>query len=292
MSGLPVTTDRPASLGDRLGANLRPVANRLRGTHLKRAPWVDPTRWAIATAIGIVLVVVVAIGLDNVALGWGHALWPSTRGFFEWITRYGKSDWLLIPTGVLVIVVVFGDWRQVDRRIAAGWGEVAGLAAAFFLVVAISGLSIDIIKPIVGRWRPNFVENGAFAFSPFTFGGYAHYSFPSGHATTVAAAAIFGFFALPLRWGIAVAVATALVAFSRVVVNAHHTSDVIGGVLAGLGIGYLLIRVLAEAGIGFTVRADGTIHPRVGVLDQLRRRREGGLAMMFPNLWIALRPRY
>jgi membrane-associated phospholipid phosphatase len=290
MSGPPLATGRPAPIVDRLRGNWLPVATRLRAVELRKAPWVDPRRWAILILIAVGMIAATALAFDNWALAWGDGLSPVARGFFQWVTRYGRSDWLLMPTGILVIVLAFGDWRQVDRRIAAAWGEVAGLAGAFFLVVAIPGLAIDIVKPIVGRWRPNFVEDGAFAFSPFSFGGYAHYSFPSGHATTVSAAAIFAIFALPRRWGIAVALAAAVVAVSRILVNAHHPSDVAGGVLAGLGIGYLVIRVLAEAGIGFAVGADRTVHPRVGVLDRLRRRREGGLAIMLPNLWIALSP--
>lgn len=287
MSRLPTSADTPKTLTERLRANWKPVGMRLHSVDLRRAPWVLPGRWAALVAGGLVLVVLVAVALDNEALGWSNALPQAILDFFRWVTRYGQSDWLLIPTGVLVIVIALGDWTKVDRRIAAAWMEVAGLALAFFIVVAVPGLVIDIIKPIVGRWRPELLTDGAFGFSPFTFSA-AYYSFPSGHATTVAAVTIFALFALPRRWGIAVAAIAGVIAVSRVMVSAHHPSDVTGGVLAGLGIGYLLIRVLADAGIGFVCGPDGDVRPRLDILRRLRHRREGGLAIMFPNLWVAL----
>ncbi len=83
-------------------------------------------------------------------------------------------------------------------------------------------------------------------------------AFPSGHATTAFAAAI-AFGALwprlrPLLWTYAI-----VIALSRVIVTAHHPSDVVAGAIAGV-VGALLVRDwLAARRLGFSVRADGAV---------------------------------
>ena len=52
-----------------------------------------------------------------------------------------------------------------------------------------------------------------------------------------------------------------VIAISRVVVTAHHPSDVIAGALVG-GIGALLVRNwYAARRLGFAVAAGGTVYP-------------------------------
>ena len=82
---------------------------------------------------------------------------------------------------------------------------------------------------------------GENAWTPLWFGWRSDYAaFPSGHATTAFAAAI-AIGALwpklrPVMWVYAVAIAV-----SRVIVTAHHPSDVIAGAIVGT-IGALLVR--------------------------------------------------
>jgi undecaprenyl-diphosphatase len=55
-----------------------------------------------------------------------------------------------------------------------------------------------------------------------------------------------------------------VIAVSRVVVTAHHPSDVIAGALVG-GVGALLVRNwYAARRLGFAVAADGTVFPLPG----------------------------
>ena len=61
-------------------------------------------------------------------------------------------------------------------------------------------------------------------------------SFPSGHATASFTAAVLLSDGTP--WAPALFVLAAIVSFSRVYVKIHHASDVIGGVLIGLAIGF------------------------------------------------------
>jgi undecaprenyl-diphosphatase len=237
-------------------------------------------------AAGIALAVLTGWLFDARVIAWTETLPPAVHGFFAWSTRFGQSDWLLIPAGIIVIAIMLGDWRGVSRVNAAAWWEIGSFAAVFFVVVAVPGLVTDIIKPVVGRFRPDFVHEGAFAFAPFSFGGYAHYSFPSGHATTMGAVAVLAAF-VPNAVTIPILSATAIVAISRVMIGVHFPSDVVAGALIGAGVGYLILRSMAEAGIVFVKRGDGSVRGRFGVLRRVMRGR-AGLAALFPALWTAL----
>ncbi len=80
-------------------------------------------------------------------------------------------------------------------------------------------------------------------------------------------------------------IATAIVAISRVMIDVHFPSDVVAGALVGFGVGYVILRSMADAGIVFISRR-GVVTSRFGVLRRLRRR--GQLANLFPALWVAL----
>jgi undecaprenyl-diphosphatase len=234
-------------------------------------------------ALGAALVVAVALGLDAAAIASVDRLPPAVKALFQWATRYGKSDWLLVPAASVMIVVGLGDWRAVSRVNAAAWHEIAALAGILFLVVALSGIATDVVKPLVGRVRPGFAS-GPFDFSPLSFAGYRHYSFPSGHATTAAAVATL---ALYVRgsWTVAVVAAAGVVAVSRVAIGAHWPSDVVGGVFVGVGVSWLVLRASVAAGVGLRALPDGRVRWRTGVLRRIRRSRFA----LFPGLWLALR---
>lgn len=275
-------TDYPT----RIRRNWELAAGRLRAAPKRLAP-IDRRRAAFLIAAGIVLIVLVGILFDARAIAWSRTLPPPVRGTFDWITQWGKSGWLLIPSGILVVVVMLGDWRRVSRANAAAWFEIATFAAVLFVVVAATGLTTDIIKPLVGRFRPDYVEQGAFAFAPLSFGGFSNYSFPSGHATTMAAVAVMATF-VPGVVTVPIVIAAGLVAVSRVIIGVHFPSDVVGGTLIGFGVGYLILRAMTAAGIVYAVRRGRRRH-RFGTVRRLHRR-GGRLAELFPALWTALSP--
>jgi undecaprenyl-diphosphatase len=263
------------------------AAHRLRAASTRLAP-IDRRRAAVLIVTGVALIFVTAILFDARLIAWGRSLPPGVHAVFEWITEWGKSDWLLVPSGVIVVVVLLGDWRRGSRANAGAWFEIATFAAVLFVVVAATGLTTDIIKPIVGRFRPDFVPGGGtFAFAPLSFGGYANYSFPSGHATTMAAVAVMATF-VPGVVTIPIVALAALVAVSRVIIGVHFPSDVVGGTLIGFGVGYLVLRVMTAAGIVYAARS-GVMRYRFGTVRRLRRR-GGRLSELFPALWTALSP--
>lgn len=111
-----------------------------------------------------------------------------------------------------------------------------GLAIGMILLVIVSDqISSSLLKNLFERARPcKVLEN-----VHLLVGCTDSYSFPSSHAVNnFAAAMFFTYFYRHLKW-ILFSVAT-LMALSRIFVGVHYPSDVFGGALIGLVIGYSL----------------------------------------------------
>jgi membrane-associated phospholipid phosphatase len=158
------------------------------------------------------------------------AWWVEMFGF---VTEAGDSKWTLVPS--LVVGAVFW-WR---RR------EIARPALAVFAAVAGSGLMVNAFKIMLCRYRPAaYFDRGFYGFDPFAFAvEYSRNSFPSGHATTAAGAAVALGLIFP-RFRFVFWAAGALVAFSRVPITAHYLSDVLAGGLVGVWWGVWMHRLL------------------------------------------------
>ncbi len=190
-------------------------------------------------------------------------LQDATRSF----THLGKSQWFLWPTAIVLLALAATDFPgqpRFSRGVLAAWAVRLGFV---FTAIALPGLFVTVVKRLIGRARPFVVGDDVWAYVPFGWTP-AYASFPSGHATTAFAAlvAIGAIFpqARALMWIYAV-----LIAISRVVVTAHHPSDVIAGALVG-AIGALLVRDwFAARRLGFTVAADGSVRAMPG--PSLRR---------------------
>jgi undecaprenyl-diphosphatase len=185
------------------------------------------------------------------------SLWP-----VRILTDFGKSAYVLwlLSAMLFVVALVSPRLQGTSRSLLLGLGT--RLQFIFFAVL-VPVLGGELIKWIVGRGRP-FVggEANAFNFAHFV-GGEAYASFPSGHAVTSFALA----FAVTAIWPqarIAMAVYAVLIALSRLVLLAHHPSDVVAGALIGV-IGAMAVRYwFAARRLGFAIRRDGAIVPLTG----------------------------
>lgn len=185
------------------------------------------------------------------------SLWP-VRIF----TDFAKSTYVLwaLAATLTLIALILPRLNGVSQAILIG---VGWRIQYIFFAVLVAVLTSEVLKYLVGRGRP-FVggEANAFNFKHFTE-SEAFASLPSGHAVTAFALA-FAISSIwrkagPFMWTFAV-----LICCSRVILLAHHPSDVVAGALTGV-IGAMFVRYwFAARRLGFTIGRNGSIIPLVG----------------------------
>jgi len=184
-------------------------------------------------------------------------LWP-----LRIFTDLAKSTYVLwaLFAVLIVILLTLPRLNLISRPVLVAFGVRIQYLFFSVLVAMISG---EIIKFVVGRGRP-FVGGEANAFNYMHFSGSEAYSsLPSGHALTAFALA----FAVSSVWRkatLVMIVYAVLICISRVVLLAHHPSDVVAGALTGI-IAAMLVRYwFAARRLGFKIGRDGTIEPLAG----------------------------
>ena len=216
--------------------------------------------WPLWALLGLLAVAVLLDAPVSEAL----RNWPAyERAFFRFITDFGKSDWLLIPT--LVAWAACSGALRLRLTYSWAWAArgLASISAYIFVSIAFSGIVVVILKRIFGRARPMYLEDlGVLHFQPFDLFDWSFHSFPSGHATTALA------LALVLRtlanrrfhgWFLAFGFAIGL---SRIVVGDHYLSDVIAGSFVGLASAILVRDYFATRRWGMRIE-DGQVNFRM-----------------------------
>ena len=215
----------------------------------------------LSAALGVGIVVLM-FAID----AWEIAQMPKRGTPSLWwlriVTDFGKDEYVLavLAATLVVIAIVAPAIRGVRRSMLLGLGTRLQF---IFVSVALSNLVTEILKYCVGRGRP-FVggEGNVLHFSHFA-GNPAYYSFPSGHATTAFALAM----AVSAVWPqarVAMAIYALIIAMSRLVLLAHHPSDVVAGAMVGI-VGTVFVRYwFAARRLGFAIQQDGSIVSLVG----------------------------
>lgn len=103
------------------------------------------------------------------------------------------------------------------------------------LAVLLSDLATDVLKNLIHRVRPC----NALADARILAGCTESFSFPSGHATNVFAAAVYLSYFYRRYLPIFLVLAS-LVAYSRIYVGVHYPLDVVGGIVVG-SVGAILV---------------------------------------------------
>lgn len=177
------------------------------------------------------LALVVALGTRGQALpideAW-HALWLHPPEGIVIAARVLNSigGGFLGVIGIPVLGAAFFFWRR---------GALA--AALFLLASAVSALSVQVLKNLVGRPRPDGMLVEA------DFG-----SFPSGHAANAATIAVIAFLLFPRLWVALVGIAwVVLMGLSRTALSVHWLSDILAGTLLGIAAA-LTVAVFFESG--------------------------------------------
>ena len=181
-------------------------------------------------------------------------LWPA-----RFLTDFGKDTYVLL----LLAMVLLGVMLAIPAMHEAARARLLGISLRLqFVLLAVSVPLVvgEPLKWIVGRGRP-FVGGEANPFNFVHFAGTeAYFSFPSAHSITAFALAFAVAAAWPRLRGVMIAYAL-VIAFTRLVLLAHHPSDVVAGASIGI-IGAMCVRYwFAVRGLGFTVDPDGAISP-------------------------------
>jgi membrane-associated phospholipid phosphatase len=209
---------------------------------------------------GAVLIVALMFGFDATEIGLmpprgAPSAWPA-----RFITDFGKDSYVLtsLAAALIVMALVYPMMRGASRgRLLRFAGHIEYL----FCAVALPVFFTEIIKYVVGRGRP-FVGGKAnpFNFAPFT-GTEAYFSFPSAHSATAFALAL-AVAAIWPRLRVPMFIYALAIAASRLVMLAHHPSDVVGGAVVGL-VGALAVRTwFAARELGFAIGESGKIVAR------------------------------
>ena len=189
--------------------------------------------------------------------------WPvEWRQPFQFVTHFGLSDWVLIPSAIVFLVTFIGFrfWKRTSRWRRALY-EVSLLSGFVLAAVGGTGIAVNVLKRIFGRGRPAvFEEFGAFDFH-YLLNDWTFQSFPSGHSTTAMATAVVVGFLAPrfFRLFLIVALVTGV---SRVVVGDHYPTDVLAGFALGALGTYAIRNYFARRHWLFKTMPDGRVRFR------------------------------
>ncbi|MGY8705040.1 phosphatase PAP2 family protein [Bradyrhizobium sp. 18BD] len=216
--------------------------------------------WLSAAGAALIIVLMLAFDRTEILLmptRGTPALWP-----IRILTDFGKDEYVLSALGIALVVValVAAGLHGTRRALLLGLGTRLQF---MFLSVALSVFVGEILKYLIGRGRP-FVGGKAdpFNFIPFEGTG-AYASLPSGHAITAFALA-FAVSALWPRLRVFMFTYAIVILLTRLVLLAHHPSDVAAGALIGI-VGAMAVRYwFAARRLAFAIRADGSIVPLPG----------------------------
>ena len=256
-----------ATLRRNLAASRAIAARRRRDVRFSILP-LDNFQIVNAAALAASALALCVVLLDPWLTVWHATLPAGLVEFFGVVTDLGKSNWILVGTGLFFIATLLLDASALSPRLRARRAIRAVTAGYVFVAVAVPGIIANFTKYFLGRARPkHFDDSGTFSFD-FWSGDASWASFPSGHATTASALGIALALVFPrLRWlflcfGFWIAV-------SRLFTRAHYPSDVLAGCLLGGGAAWLIARAFARWRLVFGFDDTGRLIRRRGASGRL-----------------------
>ena len=221
---------------------------------LNRKNWPD----FAATVIGVLFVLV----FFDVFISQTLTAWPAEwRAPFAFITDFGLSEWVLIPSLVVFVAAAIAQ-RLMPRGAARRAVYEAGLVGSFlFIATGVPGLVVNLLKRLFGRARPElFIDSGMFQFQHI-FNDWSFQSFPSGHSTTAIATAFAVGFLAPRYFRLILLIAV-MTGISRVVIGMHYPTDVVAGFVMGTLGAYAMRNLYASRRWLFAFQPDGSVRFR------------------------------
>src|SRR6185437_890379 len=260
----PASSEPAASYFARLGRLVLSSVRQLTGPssdpHAREAARKFWRQGLVLIAFGAIAVAALMVAVDFPEI----KLMPPRNSPDLWPVRilsdFGKAAfvlWSLFAVLVATILVAAGARDAMRARLLV----VAAKLQYLLLALVVPLIAGEFIKWVVGRGRP-FVGPDPFTFAHFS-GASAYASFPSAHAITSVALA-FAVSTLWPRLRVPMIAYALLIIATRLVLLAHHPSDVTAGAVFGV-IGAMAVRYwFAARGIGFSIGHDGAILPPAG----------------------------
>jgi len=180
--------------------------------------------WLITIALLLVIITICYLSIDLPLSGYFYALRESQFVTFASIlTIFGEGVYYIVPS--LILFFIF-------RKRNPYYAQISLFILA---TTSISGILVNLIKPIFGRFRPEmfFTEN-LYGFNWFEI-AFTMNSFPSGHSAT-ALGAWLAFAMIFPKYRILLLLIGIMIASTRIIVTAHYLSDVIAGSAVGIAV--------------------------------------------------------
>jgi len=172
-----------------------------------------------------------AIVLQAEGAHWDHSFQKALVG---WISRYGDWPELMLLGGLGFFIARMRQNRK--------WQRIFLIA---MIASTLAGALTNTLRLTTGRTRPRVSPAkeqgwyGPYYKGKWMVGRAEVNSFPSGHTATAVAFAVVIFLASPY-WGIGALCLAALIACSRLLLGAHHPSDLLAATFLAISVAWLL----------------------------------------------------
>lgn len=149
---------------------------------------------------------------------------PLTTHFFKFITSIGNAGiiWILLT----IILIITKKTRRV------------GLSSSLSLIGSLVFNNL-LLKNIFARPRPytKIPDLNVLISLP------TDWSFPSGHTASSFAFATVMLITMPKKYSIPCLILAVLISFSRLYLGVHYPTDVLGGILSGILLGIIAVKI-------------------------------------------------
>jgi membrane-associated phospholipid phosphatase len=211
---------------------------------------------AASVIAATILILVIALSLDRPIAAAAQTLPSVIVTFFADITVLGEGWVIFVPSALAGLALAALSYASKSWRLRGQLQLIADRALFVTIAVLLPSLVTNVVKHLIGRVRPPHAGiPHPFQFEPFSLAA-SRASFPSGHATVMAALVVAVGAAAP-RWRAPALVLAVLVILSRLVIDAHYTSDVVAGAFLGAFGARAALMLFARACIGFRLDASG-----------------------------------
>ena len=207
-----------------------------------------PVLLTLLAAVAIALSFLLDAPLEGLVLQANGGHWSTSRAI-ALLSRYGDWPELMLLGGAGFLLA-----RKLRN---VRWQRI--LLSAM-IASTLAGMAVNASRLTTGRTRPRVAEQGWYGprhDGKWLIGMADFNSFPSGHTATAMGFAGVILFAAP-PWGVVALVCAGSVALARILLGAHHPSDVVSASVLALALAWFVWEFLGRRG-----RVDGPVRGEI-----------------------------